>query len=307
MASAVISFNAIMPMFLMVMLGSVIKKQGLLPQNTLECLNKMNYYYIFPALTFQSAYTGDFSRMISVDVVIFCIAGVLLEYGIGVCAARFIDRDPSRRTVLVQSCFRTNMLLIGLPLAKNFFDDVSIVVIACAVIVPIYNLLSTVVCVQERKNIKKLVSGILKNPIVASTLLGIVLNLAEIKLPVFLAGTVSVLSVMGSNLALIILGGYFDFQNVRLRMKLLSKLSILRLVALPGIFLLLGTALGFRGIGIMTVLTVFGCPLPTIMFTLTKEMGGDAGLAGEAIVFTTLVSFFTLLIWISLLRSACLL
>lgn len=307
MADVMISFHAIMPMFLMVMLGCLIKKKGLLPWDMLGYLNKINYYYIFPALTFQSAYAGDFSKISSAGVIVFCIIGVLAEFILGTLTAGFIDRDISKQTVLIQCCFRTNMLLIGLPLAKNFFDDVTVVVIVYAIIVPIYNFLCTVVCAKEKKNIRKLLLEIFKNPIVVSTIFGIVLNLSRIRLPLTLEDTIHTLSIMGSNLALIILGGYFNLESVRKRIWLLMKISALRLVILPVVFIIIGAFLGFRGAEMMTVLTVFGCPLPTIMFTLTKETGGDAAFAGEAIIFTTLISFFTLLVLISFLRRMSLL
>ena len=303
MENLIISFNAIMPMFLIMGLGCFIRNRGFMTEDALNRLNRTNFYFFLSAMCFQSAYTGDLSGIGSGSVILFCVIGILIEFFASDRWVGLSDQDPSHHAILMQSCFRSNTMLIGLPLAKALFDDVAIVVIVYAVTIPMYNFFGALAFEKDRGGKLSFTSLVLKNPLVISTLAGLLLNVLRVRLPVFLTSAVNTLSAMAGGLALIILGAIFRFSGAKKHAKSLAAGCLLRLVVLPLLFVTAGVLLGYRGAEVIAVLTIFGCPVPPAMFTMAKEMGGDAEFASEVVVFTTLFSMVTLFFGVFLLKS----
>ena len=106
-----------------------------------------------------------------------------------------------------------------------------------------------------------------------------------------------------SPLMLFLLGAFFRFGNVRSHLKDLIATVLGRLVIFPAIFLTLAVLLGFRGIEFVSLLTVFSSSTAVASFTMAQQMGGDAELAGDIVVWTSLLCSLTLFGWSLLFKS----
>ena len=78
---------------------------------------------------------------------------------------------------------------------------------------------------------------------------------------------------------------------------------LIKLVALPALFLPLAVALGFRDAQLMAILIMLGSPSTPSGYIMAKQMGNDDVLANGIIVLTTLLAAVTITLWIFLLRS----
>ena len=306
-ANALVSFNAIAPMFLMIALGWILRKNERLDDETLSRMNSVNYYFFLPCLTFVSAYDGILEDLSALWLAGFCVGGILLEYAVSGLLFRNSGLPAYKRGTVMQSCFRVNSMLIGLPLLRNLYPDIAVATVAYSFTIPLFNVLGIVSCQYECRSKRELALSVIKNPMVFSTLLGILLNLLHVPLPAFLLSAAGSIGPTGSTLALVILGALFTFEGLRENRRMISLLTVLRLVLLPGLFMTAAFLLGFRGIWLVVVLVVFGCPIPPTIFTLAKEMKGDHELAGGAVVVSTVLSLPTLFLLLFLLGSTGLL
>ena len=71
-----------------------------------------------------------------------------------------------------------------------------------------------------------------------------------------------------------------------------------KLVAYPLLFIALAILMGFRDAHLAVLLTVFGSPIAVSSFTMAQQMGGDDKLAGQLVVFSSLLSVFTMFLFI---------
>ena len=97
-----------------------------------------------------------------------------------------------------------------------------------------------------------------------------------------------------SPLMLFLLGAFFRFGNVRHHFKPLLATVIGRLVIIPLLVIIPALLLGFRGDDFVTILIVFATPAAVAGFTMVQQMGGDADLAGDIVVFTSFLCPFTI-------------
>ena len=60
--------------------------------------------------------------------------------------------------------------------------------------------------------------------------------------------------------------------------------------------------LGFRGVEVITLVSIFATPCAVASFTMAQELGSNAELAGNAVVVSSALSCFTLFFWIVLFQ-----
>jgi len=116
------------------------------------------------------------------------------------------------------------------------------------------------------------------------------------------------LSRIASPLMLFVLGARLDLSAVK---DLLPQLTLgvsLRLVMAPlvivGGALLLRGPLGLTSLELPTLVGISATPVAVSSAVMTQEMGGDDQLASQLVVWTTVMSLFSVFCVVFLLRSA---
>lgn len=106
--------------------------------------------------------------------------------------------------------------------------------------------------------------------------------------------TIAMLAQSASPIALLALGGNFTFSAVaRLKYKIIAGV-LARTIICPIVCLSAAYALGFRTLEFPALIALYGTPLAVSTVPMSAEMGSDGELAGQLVVWTTLVSAFTL-------------
>lgn len=125
----------------------------------------------------------------------------------------------------------------------------------------------------------------------------------NIQIPPLLNKCISDITKITNPLALILLGASFTFGSVKGYTKELIAGLLGRLVIVPAIFLPLASALGFRGGDMVALMVLFASPAAVSSFIMAEQMEGDGALAGQLIVLGSVLSVFTVFIWILILKG----
>ena len=192
---------------------------------------------------------------------------------------------------------------------------------------PLFNILGVVTLSifnndnQKGKiNVKKILLGIIKNPLILGTLAGLaVLGIRELFIMwgwsfrfsdvTFLYKTLESVKSICTPFALIVLGGRFEFSAVKRLRKEIVFGTFVRTVAVPvlglgGALLLKMTVLPeLSGEHFATYVGVFATPVAVASAIMAKEMNADDELAGQLVVWTSLISTVTIFAYVTILRS----
>ena len=79
MDNLIFSLNATVPIFLMMALGFVLRKLGLIDDIFASKMNKFVFVVPLPALLFDDLSTVDFSQVWNMKFVLFCFAATLIS------------------------------------------------------------------------------------------------------------------------------------------------------------------------------------------------------------------------------------
>jgi len=308
MENLMISANAVLPMCLVMALGYGTRRLGWLRREEISTINKIAFRIFLPCLLYYNIYCSDLSGSFDPLLMTYAVGGVLLTFGLALGYALLTEKLPERRGVLIQGMFRSNYVIMGIPVATALLgaDQLGTVSILIAVIVPLFNMLAVVVLEVFRGQKPKplhILGQIAKNPLVIGSVLGILTLVAGIRLPHILEQTIQSVSAIASPLQLFLLGAFFQFSGLKTYRRELVTVSIAKLIVSPGLFLGLGALLGFRGVAFVSLIGIFASPTAVNSFTMAQQMGGAAELAGDIVVTTSAASILTMFLWIFLFKS----
>ena len=97
------SFNAVMPIILLILLGVFARRKGFLEPPMLRKVNKFNFRFNFFAMMFMNLYEVESIRQMPVRMGVFMIASHCLLVLLGIILSGFLTGERFRRGVLVQA------------------------------------------------------------------------------------------------------------------------------------------------------------------------------------------------------------
>lgn len=304
MESFFIALNTVLPLFLMMVLGYVVKLTGLLNEASARQVNKLIFKTFLPLLVFINVYNSNLSGDFRSTLLIFSVAGVLIEFLVSLVLVLLTEQENSRRGVMLQGMFRSNFVLYGIPVTMALFGDTAagMAALLIAVIIPMFNALAVLALEMfngQRPNLWQVLKGIITNPLILASAAGIACNYFAFRLPDVVYSTVSTLSGVATPLAFVVLGASLNFGETGRCARPLLLTLVMKLIFYPAAFLGAAILMGFRGAELAVLLTLFGSPIAVSSFTMAQQMGGDDQLAGQLVIFSSVLSIGTifLLIW----------
>lgn len=296
-----IIFESILPIFLLVILGVVLKRTRLINESFWSGLEQFGYFVLFPALLFQTLATTDFSALDSGSV------GLVSLLAVGVMTALVLAIWPLLKargmggpsyTSVFQTSTRWNGFM-ALAIAEKLTGQTGLSVIAiimASIIVPL-NLINVGVMVWfsgESRGLKTFVVRIVTNPIIIGALLGVLVNFAGISIYPPVMTAVDLIASASLGLGLVTVGAGLRVADALKPQPSVLMTVVLKLLVFPAVAVLLALVFGLSGE--IVVMIALGAAVPTAMngYVLAKQMGGDADLYAAAATVQTVAAFFTI-------------
>ena len=309
MDSLVYSLNATIPVFLVIVVGYILKQIGMLNGDFVKCANKFNFSVTLPVLLFVDLSSTDIIGDFDLTYVLFCaIVTTVVFFALWIGARCFL-KDKQLIGEFVQSSYRSSAAILGVAFIQNIYGDsgmAPVMIIGC---VPLFNIFAVLALTFEGGNsskgaehIKKSVINIAKNPIIIAIVLGVIASLIKTDFPEIVDKTLSSFSKMASPLALITIGAGFEGKKAIAKIKPTVAAAFIKLMVLPGIFLPLAVKLGFRDQALVALIIMLGSPTTPSSYIMAKNMGHEGVLTSSVVVMTTLLSSVTLTLWIFVAR-----
>ncbi len=324
MDSFIFALSAVAPIVLTVLIGYCFKRIGLMDADFAKKANKLVFRAFMPVMLFLNIYRIDSLAGIDFGFILYVVIALLVIFAIAIPASIAVAKRKNGRGVLVQAAFRSGYSLIGIPLAESLYglEGAIAATLLSAAVIPLFNVLAVISLTAlgndggKKPSVGEILLGILKNPLI----LGIAAGLAALGLRAafgelgtdFRLGNVKpVMTVIQyiSNLAipmaLLVLGAQFEFSAVSaLRREIIFGTAV-RTVIVPifaiGIaYLAFGSR--FAPAHFACFVSVFATPVAVTTVPMAQEMDGDVTLAGQLVVWSTLVSALTVFLFTLVLR-----
>lgn len=287
----------ILPDCTLILLGWLLKNKWKFSVEFFAGLEKLVYYFLFPALMIRSLNTAPISFSKASDLFFICLLLALLGLILSLVIKFFISSEPKSLASASQCAYRFNSY-IGLSLAPAIAgtDSLAVMAILVGFSVPIVNILA-VNSMAKHQHHNPLIE-ILKNPLVLSTLIGLAINFSGIALPSMVMATLDKLARSTIPLGLICVGAALMLHTGTQKIALLSWIVTIRLAIMPLTGLLLALIFNTHPINTQTIILFTALPSASAAYILAVRMGGDGRLVASIISVSTILAIITIPLWI---------
>ena len=311
MENFLLAFNVVFPIFLIMMLGVILKRKNMVDDKSLNVMNSLIFRLFMPTLLFFNIYnTGDLSTLSfdNLKLLAYAFISILLVLFLAWLIYMPNVKDKKKLSVLIQGVYRGNFVLFGLAIADSLYgkENLGTVSLLTAIVIPTFNVIAVILLEYysgNEVNKIKLVKQVFKNPLIIATLTAIVFLVLKINIPKPVYKAIGDISKIATPLAFLVLGAGLKFGNILKNLKYLISVNILRLIGNPLRTVGLGKLLGFQGIELVALLSMSACPTAVVSYTMAKEMNADGDLAGEIVATTSMLSIFTIFCWVLVLKN----
>ncbi len=305
------SFNAIAPLMLLVLLGIILKRIGLISESLNNGVNKLLFQTAFPISLFYNIAGMELSEFFSLRLLLFAVLTIITIAILLVLLVPRVLSDRRKCGAFIQGVYRGNYLLLGYPLARNLFGEAGIgpTAMLLPLVIALYNVLAVFILEyfsdgsSERIRWSRIFVSVLKNPLIIGAAAGVIFASLPVSLPLVLDRTARDIAGIANPLALIMLGSQINAKQMNGRLKLVFSATVLRLMIIPAIVVLLAVLVGFRDSELGALFILFCAPTAVSSYIMAKNMNSDSDLAAQIIVGTTALSGVSLFIFTFALRS----
>jgi len=299
--------NTLAPVFLIVLLGAVLRRTGFLTEAFSVLLNKLVFWFALPCLLFLTIAEGPF-RTDGLETSAVLMAASLLTTALAWLAAPWLGISRFSRGAFTQCAFRSNSAYVGLPVIVIAYagragaeEAASIAVLTLAPCVILYNVLAVLVLTPadpqtgtRRVDWRKVALGVATNPLILACIAGGLFLAAGLRPPSGIARTLRSLGALAGPGALIALGSALTFERMQASFRAAHLATLFKLAVCPAVGWVLLRLANLDADARFIALVYLACPTAVASYVMTEAMNGDAPLAAGAVAVSTVYSVVAL-------------
>ncbi|GHD12351.1 transporter [Halioglobus japonicus] len=288
-----------LPTFGWVAAGALLNRVGWFPQPLNDWISRWSFNLGLPLMLFAGAAGVDFRHLSGTAY----MAAGLLSTALVVAAAWLYSawrgHPFAERGIFVQGAYRSNLAIVGVALCVSAYGDqgARLAALAIAVMTTFYNILAVIVLnltLGGNASVWGAVTDIARNPLIIGIAAGVALSLSPFPVPAFVHASASSLSAFFLPVVLLCIGAAMRLDELRGSGALAWEACAWRLLVAPLLTVVLALALGVRGEALGVLFLLVATPAAASGYIMVAAARGNAALAANIVVLTTVLSVVTL-------------
>ena len=302
-------YAALAPVFILIALGWAARNRRVATPEQFGVVNRFGYFILYPAFLFTIVTGANFSNRDAAPFVLAVLAGFAAMMILALAMRLAFRNDGPAFTSVFQGALRWN----GFPLlaaAAALYGPLGeeLIGIVFGPLVFAVNIASVIVLsrwgANRAANWRAVLDQIIANPLILARAAGLLAQTAGVTHFGPVSEALRLLGQAAMPVALLTVGAGLDFVALRADGVKVTAAAILKLIVAPAMLWLMATVFGVSPGAVAIAVGIGATPTAAAGYTLAREMGGDARLVAAIITATTLVSFVTMPLAISLALSS---
>lgn len=291
----------IAPIFLLIVLGNLLRRNGIPSLDFWNVNDKLVYWVLFPALLFNTTSTLHLSGEVLSSYAVVIVAGFGMAVLFSVLSTKLAGMTPQVATSVLQGCARHNTF-IALAVVERLLgaDTLAMAALVTAVLIPITNVVVVSLMVGmlphegEKSVVRAVLRDLARNPLLLSVLIGVTVNLSGVGVVPVLHDSTEILGGAALPIVLLCVGANLKLKSMQAKTLPVVFSLIGKFLVFPAAMFIAIQIVGLDGMPALIAM-IFACvPTAAACFTLARQLGGDAPLAAAIVTIQMLVSFVTL-------------
>ena len=290
--------SLLLPDFALIVLGFILFRVTNWGQAFWSGAEKLVYYVLFPALLFYSTTRAplDFASTGKLlQTAMLALAGGI---ALGWLGKPLFRPGPMLFESGVQTAFRFNSY-IALAVASRLAGEqgVGLMALIIGFAVPTANMAAVHALTHKEGG---LLREMAKNPLLVSTLCGVLFNLAGLQVPEIVGASLSRLGNASIALGLILVGAGLRMSGLNEAKGLAAWFITIKLLAMPAMAFAIGRWLELPHLQLQIAVMFAALPTASSAYVLAARMGGNGPFVAFLISAGTVLSILTLPMWLAL-------
>jgi hypothetical protein len=295
------------PVFLIIAAGWLFRKYRIVDEIWVHILNRFAYYVSLPALIISSFWNIDFTSSQYLELAKWSALIIALVMAITFAVLSMLKMSYRTKAAMFLVICTGNSIYMGFPIISNAFGQGALAAGSLvAVIFLILPILASIFVIRlwanAHRSLGSQVMEFFKNPMTISAAAGVVFSFIpkEIIGMDLLYKTITMLGATASPVALFALGSFLYKRLLKRNMASVFSASLIKVFGLPLFVFILAPY--FMSQDIKGLLIVLGAmPTAVTTFVISEKFSLDDTLVGNALLVSTVLSFFAIPFAISFL------
>lgn len=303
-----VSFEVVAPLLILMLVGAFIRKTNVIDESTVKKMNSVVFKVFLPVLIFNNIYKSSIDDVKNIETALYTSAVIFFSFVLATVFVCLVEKDNKKRGAMIQGMCRSNFVIFGVPLCVSLCGEeiAGKISIAAAIVVPLLNVMSVIVLEIFRggkPQFKKIIKGIITNPLIIASAIGLVTLVSKIRLPQIVSVSVNDVAKIATPLALILLGASINLKKVKGNIKQLVAAISGKLIVMPFIGISIAAFLGMRGGDIALLIAALASPTAVSSYPMALQMDSDGDLAAQVVAFSTTLCIVTVFLWVFVLKQ----
>ena len=308
MESLVYALNATVPVFLLMMAGVGLRKAGIMTESFARGANGYVFKVALPISLFVQLADISFYEVWDTRFVLFCLGATVLSILIGCGVARVLIPEKERGE-FTQASYRSSASLVGMAFMENLYGKAGMGSLMILGSVPLYNISAVLILSLMkpggklgRGEVRKTLVQVATNPILLGTLLGFFFSLLPFEMPHVVSKTLSDIGKTATPIGLMAMGAQMERSQLKGHLREAALASFFKLAGFVLLMLPLAVLMGFRREKLVAILVMLGSATTVTAYIMARSMGHEGAVTQATVLITTVLSAFTLTLYLTLLR-----
>lgn len=305
--------SIISQLFFIIFLGFIAVKTNILDKTAIAGLGKFVLYFALPSLIIINVGNTDIVNVLEPWVFLAYGLGSLLTYTLTFLFFKFVLKNDVIGAGIkgIGSSF-SNSAFIGFPLLSQAFDSQPVTVFAIILVFENVIMMPLVLFILEYGNRNKdknlsqtiieVFKGLIKNPIIIAILISLFLSILNISIPSFANNSLSLLGSASAGVALFFIGGSLVKKSSSQNYRDITLVSLFKLILHPCMIALMFWLLPEVDSQMQTTAILFACVSMMGIYPIIGARFGFALFCSGAILVSTIISFFSITIFMMILQ-----
>ena len=300
--------DLILPVFAVILTGCIVGYTGYLSRALSDALIHFAYNIAMPALLIVTIAQEPSRSLINWRFLVAFGGGSLLCFVLvfGIMRLRS-SRSVASRTMHGMAASMTNTGFVALPVLQAIYGQHAVLPAAIATVFVAVVMFPIAVILLEfdkrgadgsRTTPMATVKHVVLNPMVISTLIGMLWSVLDLRMPGPMTAYLGILADALTPCALFAIGLGLSLDGLRANIGRASLLSAVKLIAMPVIVYGLSVALGLDPLYTIAAVICAAVPTAKTVYILAGEYHCEEAMVASTVSMTTLVSVITLVLWL---------
>ena len=296
------TINQIAFLFGFIIIGYILAKSRIIPDNSSEVLSKLENNIFIPALvmgTFIENFTVEkIGTAVNLFLVSFIIGLIAIMFAIAV--SRTVTKDEYIRRIYTYGLSFSNFGFMGNAVVMKLFPDIFleylIFTLPLWILIYIWGVPRLLLADSGKKQTFGQSMKNMLNPMFVAMIIGMIIGVSNIKLPTFITSLVNVSGSCMSPIAMILTGIVVSSISLKETLKNVGIyiVSIIRLLIMPLLFIFTVKFLNISNTLYVCAVCSLAMPLGLNTIVIPSAYGKDTTIAAGMAVISHLLSIFTI-------------